>query len=53
MILDAAYLDCLEAVIAGDAGDITPDSGLNFFRDTFLPVFRAEDYVDTVAGVGV
>jgi hypothetical protein len=51
MVVSAADLDCLEAVIAGDASDIGPEFGLEFLAQAFLPFFGAEDHVNTQARI--
>ncbi len=53
MIFSTTDLDSLEFVMAGDAGDVGPKFRLEFLAQAFLPLFGAEDHLDTHARISV
>jgi len=53
MIFSATNPDCLESVMAGDAGDVGPEFWLEFLANAFLAFFGAKDHVNTHARVGM
>jgi len=53
MVFDASNLDRLETVIARNSRHVSPDTRLHFLGDAPATFFRAENDVDTIAGVGM
>jgi len=49
MILNATDNRRLEPLIVGDASHVRPKLGLKLWLQTLLPLFRAEDHVNSIA----
>jgi hypothetical protein len=51
MVCNAADLDRLNPVIAGNPGHVGPELPLQVFGDAFFAVLGAEDQMNPIAGI--